>query len=590
MKVHSFSKDCSYLTPTGIRKIAILGAGPAGLFAYKRLIESGARFDIVIFEKTDHLGAGMPYSVDGANREHITNVSDNELPEIVTSVSEWIRTVPAKTLDLFGIDPDKFHEYTVLPRLLFGMYLSDQFEILRGQAAAAGIKTEVRRGSEVTDIIDHTEEGKVVVETNNTQCDTFDCVLICTGHKWPDKHEGALRGYFDSPYPPSKLGMRVNHPVALTGSSLTAIDAIRTLARHNGSFSKAANGAVTFTPDPESPKFRIVMHSRNGLLPAIRFHLDEPQLSSDSLLTDAQIAANMKQNDGFLSLDFLFEQNFKIGFKKKDAAFYERIKDMQLETFVQMVMDMREGKDPFKLFIEEYKEAEKSIAERKSVYWKEMLAELSYTLNYPAKYLSAEDMIRLRKVLMPLIAIVIAFVPQSSCDELLALHAAGKLDIVTVGSDGEVRPHPEEGVLYHYTDEQGKKHRTRFKTYINCTGQPHIAFEDFPFKSMLSRETVSRAMIRFKSAEAGAQEKEQENKDVVQNIAGDYFLTVPGVTINDCFQVVNNYGVANPRIYIMAVPYIGGYNPDYSGLDFCDQASKCIADAIISMAAVTEEV
>jgi hypothetical protein len=24
----------------------------------------------------------------------------------------------------------------------------------------------------------------------------------------------------------------------------------------------------------------------------------------------------------------------------------------------------------------------------------------------------------------------------------------------------------------------------------------------------------------------------------------------------------------------MALPYIGGFNPDYSGLDFCEQASE----------------
>lgn len=35
-------------------------------------------------------------------------------------------------------------------------------------------------------------------------------------------------------------------------------------------------------------------------------------------------------------------------------------------------------------------------------------------MNYPAKHFSAEDMLRLQKTLMLLIAVVIAFVPQSS--------------------------------------------------------------------------------------------------------------------------------------------------------------------------------
>ena len=32
----------------------------------------------------------------------------------------------------------------------------------------------------------------------------------------------------------------------------------------------------------------------------------------------------------------------------------------------------------------------------------------------------------------------------------------------------------------------------------------------------------------------------------------------------------------------MAVPFIGGLNPDYSGLDFCDTASDKIAETIFN--------
>ena len=81
------------------KRIAILGGGPSGLFMYKRLIESG-RNDITIdiFEKKRLLGGGMPYSADGANDEHITNVSGNEIPLIVTPLADWIKTVPTEVL------------------------------------------------------------------------------------------------------------------------------------------------------------------------------------------------------------------------------------------------------------------------------------------------------------------------------------------------------------------------------------------------------------------------------------------------------------------------------------------------------------
>lgn len=37
----------------------------------------------------------------------------------------------------------------------------------------------------------------------------------------------------------------------------------------------------------------------------------------------------------------------------------------------------------------------------------------------------------------------------------------------------------------------------------------------------------------------------------------------------------------NDRIYIMAVPYIGGYNPDYSGLDFSEAAFAAIVKTLL---------
>ncbi|MEP6612101.1 MAG: FAD/NAD(P)-binding protein, partial [Mucilaginibacter sp.] len=84
------------------QRIAILGGGPGGLFMFKRLVDSG-RTDITIdvFEKKQRLGAGMPYSAEGANDEHITNVSGNEIPALVTPLADWIKTAPRDTLDKF---------------------------------------------------------------------------------------------------------------------------------------------------------------------------------------------------------------------------------------------------------------------------------------------------------------------------------------------------------------------------------------------------------------------------------------------------------------------------------------------------------
>lgn len=390
-----------------------------------------------------------------------------------------------------------------------------------------------------------------------------------------------MAGYYDSPYPPSKLKLLLNHAIAIKGSSLTAIDAIRTLARNNGTFIKEAAHKLSFQPHEDAKNFKIIMHSRQGLLPAIRFHLEDSHLSKEKLLTKDDIVAHMKGNNGFLSLNFIFEKDFKDSFRDKDPSFYDRIKDMNIEAFVESMMNLRERVDPFVLFKKEYDEADKSIRRKQSVYWKEMLAVLSFAMNYPAKHLSAEDMQRLQQVLMPLISIVIAFVPQSSCEELIALHEAGVLELISVGDDSQVEVDPEGGIIYHYTDDAGEKQQTSYRTFIDCVGQRHLMLEAFPFKSLVSNGVLSAARLKFRSAERGKEMYTHGNKEVERSEQNDFYLKVPGIAITDSFRVVEKSGEQNPRIYMMAVPYMGGYNPDYSGLDFCEEASRIIVADIV---------
>lgn len=566
-------------------RIAILGGGPSGLFILKRLVESGfTNLEISVFEKTNHLGSGMPYSHDGACHEHITNVSGKEIPEIVSSMKEWIRTAPIEVLKPFGMVAEKFNDYKVVPRLLFGQYLGDQFKLLLKQAKKSGIITHVYLNTLVTDLAEDRDKEEMTVITDKDR-HHFDHVIMTTGHYWPVKHEQHIPGYFDSPYPPAKLKLKVNHPVAIRGSSLTAVDAIRTLARENGEFTKNHDGTISYALSEGSLNFRLVMHSLDGLLPGVRFHLEDTHLLGATLLSEETIKSKMAENDGFIPLDFLFDKNFKEQIREHDPAFYEGIKDLSLEGFVEKMMSLRERLDPFLLFRAEFMEAEKSFKRRESVYWKEALAELSFTLNYPAKYLSAEDMTRLKKTLMPLISIVIAFVPQSSCLELLALYDAGILTIVPVDKDSKVIPRKDGGIVYQYKMPDGTPQATTYNMFVDCTGQPAFMYEDFPFKTVLHSGTLTPALLRYRSSDAGA-EAIKDNDKVELHADGNYYLRVPGIKINDHFQVLDKHGAYSDRLFVMAVPHIGGYNPDYSGLDFCEAASERIMAHLSTLASL----
>lgn len=563
-----------------LKRIAIIGGGPSGLFMYKRLIESNQEFEITIFEKKQKLGIGMPYGDKGANLEHITNVSENEIPTLVTSIEEWSKTLTPEYLNKFNIDPNHFNEYKVLPRLFFGEYLAAQFQLLIENAEDTDQTTKLYLKTEIIDVLDQPKLKETWIELADHTILKFDYIIICTGHNWPKTFEGTVKGYYDSPYPPSKLKLKLNHSVAIKGSSLTAIDAIRTLARNNGKFSRDSHGYLVYELDPELQNFKIIMHSRSGLLPAVRFHLEDSHLKNENLLTEEEIKNHRSQNDGFVSLDYIFEKNFKMQFITKDLSFYEKIKDLDLENFVDLMMEQREKISPFQLLKAEYIEAEKSIKRQQSIYWKELLGSLSFTLNYPAKYFSAEDMMRLQKVLMPLISIIIAYLPQGSCEELLALHSVGVLDLVNVDEDSEVKTHENGGVTYYYKDEDGRDNAIFYKTFINCVGQPHLNLKDFPFKTLINNHTLSEAKLKFKSAIVG-EKMMVTNHEVLKTENDDYYLKISGISINDNYQVTDDYGSYNDRIYMMAVPYIGGFNPDYSGLDFCEQASKRIIESLV---------
>ena len=564
------------------RKIALIGGGPAALFIYKKLIENNYEeaLEIIIYEKSNQLGAGMPYGNSGALQEHITNVSGNELPKLPQTMREWIANAEPAILKPFNINEQNFNEFKVVPRLLFGLYLQQQFEILIKHSKTQGIKTTVWYNTTVKDIVYNKIDGLAEIIDDRENNVLVNEVVICTGHVWPKKYEDKIEGWFDSPYPPQKLKQTYNAPVAIKGASLTAIDSVRTLAHANGKFIHNEDSTYTYRLNDESEGFSIVLHSLHGYLPAVRFHLEDTHLTPKNFIEEKEVPHLKEKFGGYIPLDFIYETNFLQPVKIQDAALYNIIKEMSIEDFVAYMFSERENMDGFALLQQEYREAEESIEKRKSVIWKETLGALSYAMNYPAKHMSAEDMIRLKKVLMPLVSLIIAYVPQSSCRELLALHDAGVLTLIPVDENSNVVPSENVGADYFY-DKEGIK-KTYFKTFVNAIGQGAMQIQDFPFSSLKNDDIVSAAYLHFKDDDKALKEISDGNKLVFPAATEGYYMKVPGININDHFQVLNSFGAFNPNIFIMAVPFIGGLNPDYSGLDFCDTASDKIAETIFS--------
>lgn len=561
-----------------IDSIALIGGGPAALFVVKHLLSQQVYPNtLYIFEKTERLGAGMPYSTYGSGKEHVANVSANELPELVESFPSFISRMPHNTYAEFSQN-GKINDYKVIPRLILGDYLEEQFSNILNILRKHGVLVKIYKNTIVQDIKLNPNNSLTILTDNNASYQSSAAVL-CTGHHWPKKYEEQVPGWYDSPYPPTKFTYPTNYPVAIRGTSLTAVDAIKTLARLNGKFISEGEG-FRYLPDQKSEQFSLTLFSKRGFLPALRFHSEGSPYSEGWIMSPDEIYQYKETHDGFVDLDYVFELNFKQPLRKKNEKFYQEIKDLSIEAFVDKMLEIREQSDSFELFKAEYEEAQESIENHKTIAWKEILSAFSYAVNYPAKHFSAEDMLRLKKTLLPLISVIIASLPQSSYQEIIALYNAGILALISVDDESYIDPHPEQGAVYHFKDENGKQKTQHYKLYIDAIGQQPIHYNDVPFEGLKENEKISSGYLRFKDKTTGQIQYADDPKNILLIEPDHYYLRVDGLNINDRFQAVDYYGQATENLFIMAVPFIAGLNPDYSGLDFCDTAGKIVVSSL----------
>jgi len=260
--------------------VALIGGGPAALFFFKHVTAKKINpKKIVVFEQNPHLGMGMPYGTSGAGKEHVANISSNEIPELVTDIEEFIQKNDLGTYGDFKTE-GKINRDQVVPRLVLGKYLENQFKILVKHAKSQGIEIEILLNTKVTDI-QPVDEVCYKIVTSDGEKFSADVVVLSTGHQWTKSYENKHEGWFDSPYPPSKFTQTTNFPVAVKGASLTAVDIIRTLSRLNGKFSALNEHQLEYILNHDAQDFKIDLYSLSGLLPALRFHSEDEAFSTD---------------------------------------------------------------------------------------------------------------------------------------------------------------------------------------------------------------------------------------------------------------------------------------------------------------------
>ena len=567
-------------------RLGIVGVGPSAIYLLQHLLQDIEHFrptlaHIYLFEKRAALGVGMPYDRHTTDDFNLCNISSAEIPPLQQTLVHWLHSLTDDQLATQRILRSEIDEDETYRRTTLGDYFHQQYTEIAAALRACGVTLHEYGKCTVHDIVDHPDGDGVEIRIANNDRVIVDRVVIATGHAF-DQPDAPGHGYFASPWPMQKLlpenGQFYNFEIGTLGASLSAFDVVSSLAHRHGAFPRR-DGRLVYEPFPGAEGFRMVLHSAEGWLPHLQYEQREP-FRTIYRHVDRDTMLSLRDEAGFLSLDVYFDRVCRpaltMAFRRDQRADMVKLLTTDaasLEVFVQRMSDEHTADDPFALMRMEMHDANRSLRKGIPIHWKETLDDLMYTLNFHYDWLPAEDHERYRRVITPFLMNVIAAMPLHSANVLLALHDAGRLELVP----GRVSVKERSGGRTLVAIETvGRVREHAYHMFVNCIGQGSLDIDAYPFQSMIADGTASEAVAYFRcntaSDEIGA-----SDADALVKRGGRMALRSGGVAIDGYYRLIGRDGVPNQRIQDIAAPHTTGVRPYSYGL----QASEAAASIVI---------
>lgn len=520
-----------------MKKIAIIGAGPTGIYTLFSLLKQGEPLDVSIYEQAEEAGVGMPYNDEENSRMMLANIASIEIPPIQSSYLGWLKAQSRTRLARYGVDYDALHDRQFLPRILLGEYFRDQFLALVGEAREQGFRIRVNESCRVSDL-QATEEGVRLWVEDEPVAEAFDLAVIATGHVWPDEEE-STRTWFPSPWsglmeasiPPCRVG--------IMGTSLSGIDAAMAVAVQHGRFIGSDDDALAFRLDEASEALSIALMSRSGILPEADFYCPIPweplSIVSESAMEQA-IAAG---SDGLLDRVFeLVAQEITLA----DPLWSENIAlhSLNADSFSEAWFAKRQQHNPFHWALDNLEEVERNKRARYTVPWRYAILRLHEAVQAMVPHLNDHDRERFKNGLARVFIDCYAAIPSESIRRLLALREAGVITILALGHDYEMAVEQEKTVI---TSEQN---RYTFDVFIDARGQKPLKNKDLPFPHL--------------------REQLLATGEEIPEVGDDYTLREPPEV--------------RGRIAFAAIPWLMHDQPFVQGITACAEIGAAIAKAI----------
>ena len=123
-----------------MKKIAMIGAGPTGVYTFFSLLKEEQPLEIAVFERGSEAGIGMPYGHSENTPMMLANIASIEVPPLFDTWLEWLQTQDAHYLAHYGVNKEALHQRQFLPRILLGDYFRAQFLLAVRHAEDRGFK------------------------------------------------------------------------------------------------------------------------------------------------------------------------------------------------------------------------------------------------------------------------------------------------------------------------------------------------------------------------------------------------------------------------------------------------------------------
>lgn len=579
--------------------IGIIGSGPTAIFFLKNLASSvtnvsGIINSITIFEKNSIAGIGMPYSEKYTELCNMSNITSEEIPQLHQPLVDWLTEQNDTVLEDFDITRADISKTKIFSRLILGSYFKSQYEYYKKQLSDVNIQITENCNTEVIDIVPVSNENFTYeILTKNNKATFCSTVILASGHEWIN-NDNLKTGYFASPWPIYKVIPQkneiYNYTIGILGASLSAFDVVSSLSRKHGVFIEKESETI-YKPNKDTEKFKIVLHDLNGWLPNLQYEQKEPMRELYRHISKKELL-QLRDKDGFLRLHTYFESVCKPVLKN---AFYKddmpkvvealNKKEFGIVEFVNKMSELHAYDNPFEGMKKEFVEAHKSVKNDTPIYWKEVIDDLMFTLNFHAELLAAEDHYIFHTVLMPFLLNVIAALPLESAKIMLALYKQGKLELLKGSVEiMNATSNKDDFTIIKVKNETGVK-KIKYKKFIACSGQKSITLKNFQFQSLVTSGKVREPLSKVISIKNFYEILENSNEvDLIKN-EKDWYMKLKGLEIDSNFKLVDNYGNSDSSLYNLSFTHTSGIRPYSYGLQACELTSRiAIKDFINSLA------